>query len=116
MREVWARYGETDPYFSVLTKERYQAARLAEADIEAFYATGFLDYDMLIAACRRHGIEPHYAGTVLDFGCGLARVGAHLSNHFAHYVGTDISRPHLDQAAAHFAALGPNKRDLSLAI
>ena len=38
--------------------------------------------------------------------CGLGRVGEHLSAHFAHYIGVDISRSHLDQAIDRFNANG----------
>src|SRR6201992_2187906 len=38
---VWSQFGSTDPYWSVLTDERFRSKNMTdEASIEAFYATG----------------------------------------------------------------------------
>src|SRR5215213_2014658 len=39
--KVWSSYGTTDPYWSVLTAERWQAANIARAEVlEEFYDSG----------------------------------------------------------------------------
>ena len=106
VRSVWARYGQTDPYFSVLTVDKFRAENISSADIDEFYAGGLTDFNSMLECCQRNGVTPNPNGTVLDFGCGLGRIGEHLSRYFAHYVGVDISKPHLDQASARFDAIG----------
>lgn len=106
VRSVWARYGQTDPYFSVLTADKFHAAHISSADIDEFYATGLNDFNSTLECCKRNGVTANFGGTVLDFGCGLGRIGEHLSKSFACYIGVDISKPHLDQASARFDALG----------
>ena len=56
-RAVWAAYGEKDAYYSVLTDEKYGAARIGPSDIQEFYATGASTCQNLLAAIRRNGIS-----------------------------------------------------------
>ncbi len=92
---VWRRYGDNNAYWSVLTDERYRKEAFNGGVEEDFYATGAREFDAFIAACARSGVRLNFGGAVVDLGCGVWRVGEHLSRKFRNYVGVDISASHL---------------------
>jgi len=105
-RKVWYNYGKKDPFFSVLTDDKFKLeAMTAEAEQE-FYDSGAWDAETLFKACERNGLIPGVGGTIVDFGCGLGRIGEHLAKKFERYVGVDISRSHLNRAEARMSING----------
>ena len=115
IRQVWSRYGEEEAYFSVLTNPTFLRERLGVADIEAFYATGVDEVAKFTAMCRRNRIEPDPAWSVLEFGCGVGRVGQAFAGQSATYTGVDISLGHLAIARERFSSFGmTNTKLLSL--
>jgi SAM-dependent methyltransferase len=114
-RTVWTGYGESDPYWSVLTDDLFRQGDLEGTAAEQFYASGSDDAAALADLAAQHAIDLPVDGRILDFGCGVGRIGQHLSKMFASYVGVDISSSHLKIAADRFAELGQsNARFLSL--
>jgi SAM-dependent methyltransferase len=105
-RAVWSSYGEQDPYWSVITAENFRAVAIDTDAIETFYASGANDLIWVLDSCARNGVELDFSGVALDFGCGVARAGQHLAARFAHYIGVDISQPHLKLAAERCASVG----------
>lgn len=106
VRCTWAHLGETDPYFSVLSADEWRLQNIGEAERNAFYASGAGDVKLLLDLCANAGVAPNFAGTCLELGCGLGRVGVHLAARFNRYIGVDISQPHLAHAARHLATQG----------
>ena len=102
---TWTGFGETEPHFSVLTDEKFKAARL-DANREIFNASGKDSVDRLDAALARAGVGPHRDAVCLELGCGVGRVTAWLARRFAHVIATDISASHLALARAHLEAQG----------
>src|SRR5262249_14281860 len=114
-QSVWTAYGEGEAYWSVLTNESFKQAVFGDSAEEAFYATGAREVAILEAAARRNGLELPTHGRALDFGCGVGRVGEHLSARFASYDGVDVSPPHLKLASERYASVGrENARLLTL--
>jgi SAM-dependent methyltransferase len=95
VESVWSRYGREEAFFSVLTNPRYLSRTLKDQDIEEFYATGVTEVDRFQAICRRNDVEPRSAWSVLELGCGVARMGEPFARRFASYDGVDISAGHL---------------------
>jgi SAM-dependent methyltransferase len=93
---VWERYGREEPHWSVMTNSLFKRERLDAKMTEEFFATGKADVELFIRNCARIGKSPE--GTVLDFGCGVGRLGEHLSRIFQKYIGVDISSSHLGLA------------------
>lgn len=102
-RRTWSRLGEVEPYWSVMTDPAYRAAALDAAAEALFFRTGAADVGAFLDACARNGVQPPAEGRVLDFGCGVGRLGVHLAGRFADYLGVDISPPHLAEAEARVA-------------
>lgn len=114
VRDVWTKYGDDDPHWSVLTSPRYRKGELTPSAERSFYETGKSDVDAFVAACRRSGLSPRLGGSVLDFGCGVGRMGEHLSAMFQRYIGVDVSAPHLNFARKRLQYLGRRNFDFFL--
>lgn len=93
---AWREWGRIDPYFGVLTEQRFRNG----GSREEFFTSG----DVLVAQClerleERFGrINRHRA---LDFGSGVGRLSLALSKHFDEVVGLDISPQMIDVARSN---------------
>ncbi len=103
--QYWARIGQEAPHWSVLTQDRFRPGSIAES-IEAFYATGRNDRDLVASLLERQGIAPGTLPVCLEFGCGVGRATLALAGLFPRVVGCDISAPHLTLAWEQAQARG----------
>lgn len=81
----WNTFGETEPYFAVLTHDRFLSEQMSDADREAFFAFGEADVAQIFDLI---GISPKSA---LDFGCGVGRLTRALAKRVDHVVGVDAA-------------------------
>jgi SAM-dependent methyltransferase len=95
VESVWSRYGREEAFFSVLTNPRYLSRALSDDDVQEFYATGAAEVERFMTVFRRNGVEPKAAWSVLELGCGVARMGEAFARRFSSYAGVDISASHL---------------------
>jgi SAM-dependent methyltransferase len=105
MKGVWTKYGADDPYFSVLTNEAYRKSVIDDVKIDDFFKQGLNEFNLINGIISNNGL-PSNNNIVLDFGCGLGRVGSHFALSCENYIGVDISKTHLDQAKMHFDRIG----------
>ncbi len=98
----WKIIGANDPYFGVLTCERFLRNNMAENDRQAFFETGRSDVDFI--AHHLSGVER--IESVLDFGCGVGRLSIALAEKFRNVVGVDISPAMLDEARKNATQFG----------
>src|SRR6185312_1129040 len=103
VEHVWRRFGEDDPFWSVLTKFKPAGA---EVDKAAFYATGRKRVEFLTAALARAGIDIASLPVCFELGCGVGRLTTWLADRFKRVVAADISSAHLEVAARELAAQG----------
>ena len=94
---AWAKWGETDPYYGVLTAPRFRSASI-EAHRDEFFATGE-DYIARIVATAERVFGIAARRRALDFGCGVGRLALPLAKRFATVVGVDIAPAMLAEAA-----------------
>jgi SAM-dependent methyltransferase len=85
------------PHWSVLTEERFLPHNIA-ANLDAFYAAGAWDAELLDATLARIGRRVGQFGHCVDYGCGVGRVTLQLARRFPRVTGLDISPPHLHLA------------------
>jgi SAM-dependent methyltransferase len=108
--QVWTGLGTSDPFWSVLTGERYRKSNMTNAAIvEEFYASGIEDLNYLRAFLSRAdlALTPHMV--VAEYGCGLGRVTPFLAHAVGRVLAFDISATHLDVAKRRIAQEGiPN--------
>jgi SAM-dependent methyltransferase len=81
----WNTFGETEPYFAVLTHDRFLSEQMSAADREAFFAFGEADIAQIFDLID---IAPKSA---LDFGCGVGRLTRALVKRVDHVVGVDAA-------------------------
>ena len=84
----WETLAQREPYFAVLTDERFLRERI---DFAEFYATGEADVAQLFAAIKRHLGAPFAPRSALDFGCGVGRLTRALAQHVPDVVGCDAA-------------------------
>ena len=106
MEAVRAKYGQEDPFFNEIKKGKYRAGTIGDQEIDEFYASGASDCNTILDAFARNNLKPNFDGTIMDFGCGLGRIGEHFSTKFNRYIGVDISKPHLSRAERRFLEIG----------
>jgi SAM-dependent methyltransferase len=95
----WESLARTEPYFAVLTEERYRSAQLADHQAE-FWRSGDDFIAELAHLCQTHlgcALAPDRA---LDFGCGVGRILLPLAQRSRSAVGVDISPTMLSLAQA----------------
>lgn len=102
----WEVLGERDPYWGVITHDKYRRRNLTEEALREFYATGARYTDLLLETIRAR-LDPGFApARVLDFGCGVGRVSVPLAKQCRQVVGVDVSPRMLAEARARCASLG----------
>ena len=94
----WNRAGEAAPHWSVLTEERFLPQNIG-ANLEAFYASGARDAQVLDATLARIGRRAEQFRHCVDYGCGVGRVTLQFARRFPQVTGLDISAPHLHLAS-----------------
>ena len=101
----WKRFGDTDPYYGVLSDSRYQGRQLGDDVRRKFFQSGERHVDLLLSVIAdAFGDVP--TGRALDFGCGVGRITHGLAKRFDSVVGLDISPGMLEEAGRNAAASG----------
>ncbi len=91
------RWGRQDPYFAVITNEKFRRAKLTDDAKREFFESGRYHVNYVLDAASRllgRTIEPQRA---LDFGCGVGRVALPLAERVPQVVGIDVSPDMLDE-------------------
>lgn len=94
----WEKWGKNDPYFGVITQEKYRSQNLTEEAKLEFFNSGKRHITDVLEVCRRHfdhNFSPRY---VLDFGCGVGRLVIPFAEIAEHVVGVDVSDSMLEEA------------------
>jgi ubiquinone/menaquinone biosynthesis C-methylase UbiE len=100
----WRKWGETDPYFGVITFPEFRAHRIAE-NLDSFFQMGRRDIARILQDIKRlYGDLP--TSRALDFGSGVGRFVLPLAKHFDHIVGVDISEAMISEARRNCAKAG----------
>lgn len=98
----WQTWGERDPYFGVLTEERFRSEKLTAESLQEFFRSGRRHVAQILEACRSHCGEVS-TRRCLDFGCGVGRLLIPLSELAEVCVGVDIAPAMLQEAARNCA-------------
>lgn len=93
----WHKFGELDPYYGVLTSDKYKNENITEATKEHFFYTGVEHMRTCLDVAKTHFSLPS-RGRALDFGCGVGRLTCAMAPYFLEVVGLDISPAMLTEA------------------
>jgi SAM-dependent methyltransferase len=100
IQKTWELLGKNDPHWSVLTSNAYKKEKITSTK-SPFYESGKEEVKDFFNILKRNNIG--FKGkTCLEYGCGVGRVTAELSNHVNYVYGCDISKFHLDIAQKYF--------------
>lgn len=96
----WSHYGETEPYWSVLTTEEFRNERI-DSNIDAFVESGKSDVGRFLATLERNGLSIPAGAHCIELGCGVGRLTRWLAPHFARITALDVSPGHLALAKGY---------------
>lgn len=104
----WQRFGETDPYWAVLTHEKFRASRITADARREFFQSGEDHLESVIRTIR-DTIDVNFSPSrALDFGCGVGRVLIPLARRYPDAVGVDVASSMLREAEKNIAERGVN--------
>jgi SAM-dependent methyltransferase len=99
--EDWERFAQTNPYFAVLTDERFKGTDLEGEEREIFFSSGQQRIDEVFQVLGSHFGCPERVDVSLDFGCGVGRLLLPLARRSSLALGVDVSRTMLQICAAN---------------
>jgi SAM-dependent methyltransferase len=102
----WKHLGETDPFWGVITQERFRSNNLNPDALDGFYASGTADIARFHARLQAEYGAPDRFDHVLDFGCGVGRLLCGLAPKADQLVGIDVSAGMLAHARRALDARG----------
>lgn len=107
IQAIWQELGKTEPYWSVLTHEKFLSANLVNKTAkEEFYASGKPEVARIVEHLKRNDINISEFKTALEYGCGLGRATMWLAKRFDLVHGCDISASHLQIAEENLRGSG----------
>ena len=96
----WAILGDDEPFFGVLTHEKFLRRNLTPETLAEFWASGEEEIQYLRRVLVRHFGE-FEAGHAVDFGCGVGRLARALAQVADRVTGVDVSPGMLAEANRH---------------
>lgn len=102
----WERYGREDPYFGVLSHERFRRADKPGPERTEFFATGEADVESMLALIETAVAPRFMPRRALDFGCGVGRILIPLARRIPEVVGLDVSPSMLAEARVNCEQAG----------
>jgi 2-polyprenyl-3-methyl-5-hydroxy-6-metoxy-1,4-benzoquinol methylase len=76
----WEKFGKNDPYFGVISDDKFKMSNLADENKEEFFKSGADYIDDVLSKIKLH-IDPFFRpNKALDFGCGVGRLVIPLAN------------------------------------
>lgn len=102
----WELWGRRDPYYGVITCERFRSHRLTDESRAEFFSTGPMHVASVLQTCRTHFDASYAPRRVLDFGCGVGRLLVPFAELAQEVVGIDVSQSMLAEAGRNCAERG----------
>ena len=102
----WKRVAEVDPFWGVLSEERFRKGEMNTSKLEQFMASGDQYIDNLFALIGKHLRSDFLPARGLDVGCGVGRLLIPLARRVREAVGVDIAPAMLELCLKHAADAG----------
>jgi SAM-dependent methyltransferase len=103
---AWKHFGNTTPYYGVLTQERFRDEALDEHRRRSFFDTGEAYVRELFGELDRFLNTPFAPAVALDFGCGVGRLLLPMARRCEKVIGVDVAEGMLAEARKNCAAQG----------
>lgn len=98
----WKKFGKTDPYFGVLSDEKYKTENNTEEGLTEFFETGEVYVNETAERIKQAFSVSLDQASILDFGWGVGRLAipfSRITN--KEVVGLDISPDIIEKAKEH---------------
>ena len=112
--QEWVKWGQQDPYFAVITNDKFRSAKLNDVGRQEFFDSGRHHVNHLLDACRQLAGPTFYPARALDFGCGVGRVALPLAEHVGTVLGLDVSPDMLAEARRNADQMGRRNTEFML--
>jgi len=91
-KQDWSAYGDEDPFYGVLSEEKYKYENLDESGYAEFYKTGFEYVEETNSRIMAKFGKDILDMNILDFGCGVGRLALPFAKKSAGQVtGLDVA-------------------------
>jgi len=98
IEKKWEYFGETNPYFAVLTFDKFKSENINDDALEGFFQTGE-EYVERVWQEIEENFQPQFKPrSAIDFGCGVGRITLPIARRSEAVVGVDISENMLKEA------------------
>jgi SAM-dependent methyltransferase len=104
--KYWQLIGSDNPYWGVITHDKFDKDRLTLGAIEEFYKLGEEQVGLLFQKIHKYVDDLFAPESALDFGCGVGRVLLPLARRCRTVVGVDVSDGMLQRARERFESQG----------
>ena len=101
----WELLGEQDPYFGVLTEEKFRQDNFDEKFMSEFFESGERHVELVVSTIKKMDATFHPT-RCLDFGCGVGRLVIPMAKRFDTVIGVDISTSMLKEAIQNCEKMG----------
>ncbi len=103
---AWDAFAAREPYFAVLTHERYLRKHFDPAAEAEFFDSGEAYVSDLYSILGTR-VASHFApASVLEYGCGVGRLLLPFARRATRVTGVDVSKAMLETARMHLAKAG----------
>lgn len=110
----WKKMGKEDPYYGVLSDEKFRINRITEDDLKEFFSSGEVFVQETKDRLKRFFDSSLAESTVLDFGCGAGRLLFPFAKITTKTVtGLDVSADIIAMARRRMADLGIENLELT---
>jgi SAM-dependent methyltransferase len=96
--ETWEHYGNEDPYYGVITDEKFRNKNLTAELLDEFLDSGNDYLEKIWVDIEKINGKTFTPQRSLDFGCGVGRITIPLASRSEEAVGVDISDTMLKEA------------------
>ncbi len=97
--DAWKKIGQNDPYWGVVTHDKYRAENIDEKLVNEFFSSGE-EYIHRVFEDIKYYLEMQsfFPKHALDFGCGVGRLLIPMAKRCEHVTGMDVSPAMLKEA------------------
>jgi SAM-dependent methyltransferase len=97
----WERIGKTNPYYGVLSYDKYKSESLSEDKKREFFESGEAYISGITNFIKEHFKISGGIKRSLDFGCGVGRLVIPLASVSEHVTGVDVSDSMIAEAISN---------------
>jgi len=100
----WEQWGAEDPYYGVLSRERFRTQSMSSEAREEFFRSGEAHIDQVLGKLREAFGDAYAPRSALDFGSGVGRLVIPLARRCERVAGVDVSPSMIAEAQRNCAA------------